>query len=206
MGFYANKIFPWILDKTEPKEMSEQRTLALQEVSGDVLEIGLGSGGNLPYYPKTIQRLTAVEPSSGMHERAKNRVIETGRTVEWHQAKGEQLPFEEGRFDTVVTTQLLCSVEDVDKVLKESFRILKPGGQYHFLEHVISKEPKICKWQYRLNGLHKIVACGCELIKDIEQSIRDSEFEVKDFHQIPLFAGLDQKIYPFIRGIAIKPI
>ncbi|MBL4906536.1 MAG: class I SAM-dependent methyltransferase [Sneathiella sp.] len=210
MSFYANRVFPWILDKTEPKELSEHRTLALQGVSGDVLEIGLGTGGNLPYYPKSIQRLTAVEPSSGMHARAQKRVVETGRDVEWHQTKGEQLPFGDGRFDTVVTTLLLCSVDDVDKVLQETFRVLKPGGHYHFLEHVLSKEPETCKWQHRLNGLHKVVACGCELIKDIEHSIRDSEFDVTEFHEIPLFAGakagLDQKIYPYIRGIARKPV
>jgi ubiquinone/menaquinone biosynthesis C-methylase UbiE len=202
MGFYADKIFPWILDKIEPKEMSELRTRTLQEVTGDVLEIGLGTGGNLPYYPKTIKSLTVAEPSSGMHERAKNRAIETGHSVEWFQTKGECLPFEEKRFDTVVTSQLLCSVENVEKVLKESFRVLKPGGQYRFFEHVISKDSNIRKWQYRLNRIHKIIGCGCELIKDIEQSIRDSEFEIKELHQI----SLNQKIYPCIQGIAIKPI
>jgi len=88
MSFYANKIFPWLLDVSKPKEMAGQRHLVLRDVRGEIFEIGIGTGANLPYYPENIKALTAVEPSDAMRPLAKQQADATGRTVEWHRGRG----------------------------------------------------------------------------------------------------------------------
>jgi ubiquinone/menaquinone biosynthesis C-methylase UbiE len=204
MGIYANNIIPWLTDVTEPKEMAEQRHLILRDVQGEILEIGIGTGVNLSYYPENIKSLTAVEPSDAMRPRAKQKADASGRTVEWHRGFGEQLPFDEGRFDTVVISDVLCTVNDVDAVLREAYRVLKPGGRLHFLEHGLAKEDKIRKWQIRLNGLSKVIACGCELTRDVEEHIRNSNFFIDELVNVSPFSGMNV-LYTHIRGIAIKP-
>lgn len=203
MGLYANKIFPWVLDATEPKEMAEHRRQILREVKGKILEIGIGTGVNLPYYPESVRNLTAIEPSNAMRPRARKRADETGRNIEWHHGKGEEMPFDKGFFDTVVCVDVLCTVADVDAVLGEAYRVLKPKGRLHFLEHGISSEDKIRKRQIRLNGLSKVIACGCQLTRDIESHIRKSDFVVDELSQVPAFSGMDG-LYTHIRGIATK--
>ena len=204
MGIYANKVIPWLLDVTEPKEMAEQRHLILRNVRGEILEIGIGTGVNISYYPGNIKSLTAVEPSDAMRPRAKQRADAAGRRIEWHRGVGEQLPFDEGRFDTVVISDVLCTVNDVDAVLREAYRVLKPGGRLHFLEHGLAKEDKIRKWQIRLNGLSKVIACGCELTRDVEEHIRNSNFLIDELVNVSPFSGMNV-LYTHIRGIAIKP-
>lgn len=204
MGIYAKKIFPWLLDVTEPKEMAEQRRIILRDVRGEVLEIGIGTGVNLPFYPENIKTLTVIEPSDAVRQRAEKRADATSRTIKWHQGRGEQLPFDEGRFDSVVSVDVLCSVENVDAVLREAYRVLKPGGHLHFLEHGITHEDKIRKWQIRLNSMSKVIAGGCELTRDIEKHIRDSGFLIEEFVRVSPFSGMNV-LYTHIRGVAIKP-
>jgi ubiquinone/menaquinone biosynthesis C-methylase UbiE len=205
MGLYANKIFPWVLDVTEPEEMAEQRRFLLKDVSGDILEIGIGTGVNLSYYPENIKVVTGLEPSDAMRPRALRKAEAAGRTIKWHKGMGEKLPFDEGSFDTAVLVDVLCSVGNVDEVLGETYRVLKPGGRLHFLEHGISKENKIRKWQLRLNGLSKVVACGCQLTRDMEKHIRDSNFHIDEMVDVLPFAGMNA-LYTHIRGIATKPM
>jgi ubiquinone/menaquinone biosynthesis C-methylase UbiE len=204
MGIYANNVFPWLLDVTEPKEMAEQRKFILRDVKGEILEIGIGTGINLSFYPEIIKSLTVVDPSDSVRPRAQKRADATGRAIDWHRGWGEQLPFDEGRFDTVVIVDVLCSVDNVDSVLREVYRVLKPGGRLHFLEHGLSKEDKIRKWQIRLNGLSKFIACGCDLTRDIEKYIRDSGFLIDELVNVSPFSGMNA-LYAHIRGIAIKP-
>jgi ubiquinone/menaquinone biosynthesis C-methylase UbiE len=204
MGLYANIVIPWLLDVTEPKEMAEQRRLILHYVKGEILEIGIGTGVDLSYYPEHVKALTCIEPSEAMRPRAMQRAKANGRTVEWHQGRGEQLPFDEGRFDTVVIADVLCTVKNVDAVLLEAYRVLKPGGRLHFLEHGLARHDKIRKWQIRLNGLSKVIACGCELTRDIEKHIRNSSFLIQELVVLSPFSGMNM-LYTHIRGVAIKP-
>jgi ubiquinone/menaquinone biosynthesis C-methylase UbiE len=205
MGFYGKVIFPWLLDVTEPKEMAEQRRLILRDVKGEILEIGIGTGVNLSHYPEHIKVLTGIEPSEAVRLRAERRAHANGQTIEWHHGWGEQLPFDEGRFDTVVIVDVLCTVKNIDSVLKEAYRVLKPGGLLHFLEHGLAREEKIRKWQIRLNGLSKVIACGCELTREIEKHIRNSDFLIQELVILPPFSGMNV-LYTHIRGIATKPV
>jgi ubiquinone/menaquinone biosynthesis C-methylase UbiE len=203
MGFYANKLFPWVLDITEPPEMAEQRRLLLQDVKGEILEIGIGTGANLPFYPDHVRKLTAIEPADAMRPRAEQRARALGRTIEWHRASGEQLPFPSASFDAVVMADVLCTVGDVDNCLKEAYRVLKPQGRLYFLEHGLAREEKIRRWQLRLNGLSKVVACGCELTRDIEKHLRSSRFAIQELVNVPLFSGMNA-LYTHVRGCATK--
>lgn len=203
MGFYADRVFPWLMDTTDPPELAEQRALTLRGVGGDVLEIGLGTGLSLPHYPDEVRTLSAVEPTGGMHPRALRRAAEAGLTLDLATVAGERLPFEDGRFDAVVITLVLCTAGDVAGVLAEAHRVLRPGGRYHFLEHVRSEEPRVVGWQRRVNGAHKVLACGCDLTRDTERAIRESRFTVESLEHatMPGFNAL----YPLIRGVATKP-
>lgn len=203
MGFYADKIFPWVLDVTEPKEMAKQRSLILGEVKGEILEIGIGTGVNLPFYPESVRKLTVIEPSDAMRPRAAKRAEKTGLILEWCHGRGEEMPFDEGQFDTLVSIDVLCSVDDVDAVLAEAYRVLKPGGRLHFLEHGISREERIRKKQVRLNGISKVIACGCQLTRDIEAHIRKSDFIIDKLDHVQPFSGMNG-VYTHIRGIATK--
>lgn len=203
MNLYANKIYPWLLDITEPKEMPALRILTLNDARGEILELGIGTGANLPFYPVGTKCITAVEPSDAMHSHAQRRADLSHMTIKWHRGKGEALPFQNESFDTVVSTGVLCSVDDVDAVLSELYRVLKPGGKFHFLEHGISKDEKIKKLQRKLNGLNKIIACGCNLTRDIEYHIKKSTFDINELIHNDLFTGLG-KLYQPIRGIATK--
>jgi ubiquinone/menaquinone biosynthesis C-methylase UbiE len=173
-------------------------------VEGDVLEIGIGTGRNIPFYPATVRALTTVEPSDGVRRRALRRAEARGLVVDWHHGRGERLPFGDGLFDSVVLVDVLCSVEDADAVLAEACRVLKPSGRLHFLEHGLAQEGRIRKWQRRLNGFNKRTSCGCELTRDPEKHLRDSSFHIDELEHVPPFAGTGA-LYPHIRGTATRP-
>ncbi len=156
--------------------MAEQRRLILSKVRGEILEIGIGTGVNLLYYPEHVRNITTIEPSDAMRPRARKRESKTDRIIEWLQGRGEDMPFDEGRFDAV---------------LGEAYRVLKKGGRLHFLEHGISKEEKIRKRQTRLNGLSKVIACGCQLTRDIEAHIRKSDFVIDELVDVQAVSGMN---------------
>ena len=184
--------------------MAEQRRLALRGVTGDVLEIGIGTGANIPYYPARVGKLTAVEPSDAMRRRAMQRAEARGLDIEWHRGRGERLPLEDECFDAVVAVDVLCTVVDVDAVLAEAYRVVRPEGRLHFLEHGLAQTEDVRKWQRRLNGFNKLTACGCELTRDPERHIRGSRFAVDELIHVPLSSGTGA-LYPHIRGTASRP-
>src|SRR5262249_46793293 len=122
----------------------------------------------------------------GEKQRAR-RIAAAARPTEFRAASGEQLPFAAGSFDTVVTTLSLCTIPDVDRALAEIRRVLAPGGQYLFMEHGLHHDPKVQKWQHRLNGLNRLIAGGCNMNRDIKGLIERAGFS---------FAKLEQFEYP----------
>src|SRR4051794_39822012 len=129
MGIYSSVVFPrlcdWVMD--DPR-MAKLRREALADVGGEVLEIGFGTGLNLPHYPEHVRRITTVDPNSGMNRLARKRIARSGISVAQQVLGGEQLPFEDETFDCVVSTWTLCSIPDVDRALDEVYRVLRPDG------------------------------------------------------------------------------
>jgi ubiquinone/menaquinone biosynthesis C-methylase UbiE len=204
MGFYAERIFPWVMDATEPKEMAVQRAIALRHAAGEVLEVGLGTGANLPFYPPEVKTIYAVEPILGMRKRALRRARAAGRNVEWFSSREGVLPFGDDRFDSVVTTDVLCTAGDARQLLREAFRVLRPGGRYFFLEHGLARDSALRKWQRIFNGATRIAACGCELVRNIDSLIRESDFVVESLDPVEPFSGFNA-LFLHVRGVAVKP-
>ena len=177
MGIYSRIIFPricdWLLDKPF---VAERRRQLLADVRGDVLEIGFGTGLNLPHYPANVRKITTVDPNAGMHRLAARRIEQTGIAVDHRQIGGERMPFDDGTFDCVVSTFTLCSIPDVQQALAEVYRVLKPSGRFLYLEHGLSPEPNVQTWQRRLNWLEKRLADGCHLDRNIKQLVACQPF------------------------------
>jgi len=186
VGFYSEVVFPRICDFLMDRPfVAKHRQQLLATVSGDVLEIGFGTGLNLPYYPAQVRRITTVDPNAGMHRLAQRRVRRSKIEVDQRVLSGEQLPFEGDRFDCAICTFTLCSIEDVDQALSEVYRVLRPGGRFLFLEHGLSPEPNVQKWQRRLNWLEMRLADGCHLDRNMKELVAAQPFssvEVEEFY------------------------
>ena len=172
MGLYATQIFPHLMDWVmSGDEFQRLRKLLLQGAHGEVLEIGLGTGLNLPHYPGSVSCLHAVDPASLLPNRVAQRKRAVAFPVQIKQVSAETLPFDDRTFDCVVSTWTLCTILDPVKALREVRRVLKPNGVFLFLEHGRSEDAKIATWQDRLNPLQRVIGCGCNLNRKIDQLI-----------------------------------
>ncbi|MGG6270629.1 class I SAM-dependent methyltransferase [Leptolyngbya sp. AN03gr2] len=172
MSFYEQKILPYLLDLSlSAPSLAKYRRDTLAGVSGEVLEIGFGTGLNLAYYPEHIRKIATVDSNPGIQGIAQKRIAASSIKVNHHVLSGENLPMADGSFDSVVSTFTLCSIPDVRKALAEIDRVLKPGGRFFFLEHGLSNEPNVQVWQNRLTPIQKKVAGGCHFNRNIRQLI-----------------------------------
>src|SRR5580765_2049177 len=154
MPFYSNIILPRLCDFFLNRPLvAKLRHELLIHAYGEVLEIGFGTGLNLAHYTERIRKIDGVDPNAGMHRLAQKRIEKGKIAVSTHMACCEQLPFGSGRFDCVVSTFTLCSSRDVSQALSEVYRVLKHGGTFLFLEHGLSPDLQVQKWQRRLNWL-----------------------------------------------------
>jgi ubiquinone/menaquinone biosynthesis C-methylase UbiE len=175
----------------------------LANATGDVLEIGFGTGLNLPFYPESVRKITTVDLNVGMNAIAKRRIKKSRIEVDQRILNGERLPFDNDTFDCVVSTFTLCSIAKIDQAMVELYRVIKPGGRFLFLEHGLSPEPTVQRWQHRLNWLEMLLADGCRLDRDIRRIIATQPFSslpIEEFYMadVPKTHG-----YTF-RGIAVK--
>ncbi len=191
MGFYAKHVFPRLLDWGLGKpDLNEYRQGALQEASGETLEIGFGTGLNLPYYPASVKRLVAIDSEIMLPERVARRIAASTFPVETMQVDAQQrLPFEDGQFETVVTTFVLCSIAEPLTALAEMLRVLSPNGKYLFFEHGRGLDRNIQRWQNRLTPINRIIGCGCHLNRAIDDLIREAGFEVTHLDRVPMPGG-----------------
>jgi SAM-dependent methyltransferase len=207
MGLYSERIFPWLLDRSLGHPRIEARRAALvRQARGQVLEIGFGSGATLPFYdPAKVTGLTVVEPSEGMNRRAAARLAASPVPVTSVPGAGEHLPFGDASFDTVVTCLTLCSVADVAQVLTEIRRVLRPGGDFLFLEHVLSEDADRQRWQRRLTPLQKVIGVGCHLDRDSAAMVRAAGFDLPAVtaELEPAF-GVVAPLVPLIAGVAAR--
>jgi SAM-dependent methyltransferase len=160
--------------------MLDLRREALAGVSGEILEIGFGTGLNLPHYPSSVRRIRAIDPNPGMSKLAQRRAAASDVAVEMSVVGGESLPFSDATFDCVVSTWTLCSIADAPRALGEVHRVLKPGGRFIFLEHGRSADPAVQRWQRRLNPIQRVLADGCRLDLDVPALVRGQPFERVD--------------------------
>ncbi|WP_197171148.1 class I SAM-dependent methyltransferase [Novipirellula aureliae] len=182
---------------------AKYRQEQLASVDGEILEIGVGTGLNLKYYPEHIRRIVTVDPNLGMNKQFRRRIDQSGMEVDMRVISSELLPFDDGSFDCVVTTLTLCSIPDVKQAMAELFRVLKPGGRILFLEHGISPDQKVSRWQRRLNGLQRFFGDGCTLTLDVPELFSTQPFtsvEIDSFYM-----AQTPKIHGFMyRGVATK--
>lgn len=179
MNFYEKWILPRLVDVAmRNKEATRYRSQIVPQARGTVLEIGIGSGLNLPFYGAGVEHLYALDPSKELLSMAKRKVRGMTLPVEFIAHSGEEIPLDAGSVDTVVTTWTLCSIPDPLQALAEMKRVLKPGGTLLFAEHGLAPEARVQGWQRRLNPLWQSVTGGCNLNRKIDQLILTAGFRM----------------------------
>ena len=180
MSFYDDRVLPHLIDlvcSTKPTRKQREKIVHLAE--GDVLEIGFGSGLNLPYYDgDKVRRIFGLEPSEGMRRKAQPNVDASGLDVEFIDLPGEEIPLESRSVDTVLVTFTLCSIDDAVAALEGMRRVLKPGGKLLYCEHGASPDDRVRRWQERLNPGWKRVSGGCNMNRDVPGLIESSGFSI----------------------------
>ena len=203
MGLYATHLFPRLMDRVmRGQEFQRLRADLLKIAQGEVLEIGLGTGLNLAYYPTGIVRLHAVDPAPLLPERVATRSAAVPFPVKITHLSAERLPYEAGVFDCVVSTWTLCTIPDPLAALREVRRVLKPTGRFLFLEHGRSDETTIATWQDRLNPLQNVIGCGCNLNRRLDQLIREAGLHILQLDR-SVMEGVPRIGGELYRGIAM---
>ena len=181
MGPYSRYVFPFVVDRVMSRApLAELRPQVLAEAGGDVLEIGFGTGLNLPHYPPHVKRLTVLEPNVGMHRRSMQRIEHSPIEVDVIGLRdGRDIGATDQRFDTVVSTWTMCTIRDVPHALREVHRVLRPGGRLLFVEHGLAPDERVRRWQRRLNPLNRLIGDGCNLDRDIAALLRASPLSVE---------------------------
>lgn len=204
MSWLMAAIYDRFMRRTEA-HLAPWRAALLSGLSGRVLELGAGTGVNLTFYPRTLERLVLAEPDRHMRARLATRVARERPDAEVVDASAEALPFEDGAFDAVVSTLVLCSVEDVARALAEARRVLRPGAALVFLEHVAADErPARLRWQRRLEPVWKRVARNCHLTRRTAEAIAAAGFVLEACTRESLREALPFT-RPSVRGVARRP-
>jgi ubiquinone/menaquinone biosynthesis C-methylase UbiE len=180
MSFYEDRVLPHLINwacSTSPQRKQREKIVHLAQ--GDVLEVGFGSGLNLPFYAADkVRKIFALEPSEGMRRKAQPNVAAANLDVEFIDLPGEQIPLDSGSVDSVLITYTLCTIPDAIAALEGMRRVLKPGGQLIFCEHGAAPDADVRKWQHRLNGGWSRFAGGCNMNRDIVSLIESGGFDI----------------------------
>lgn len=203
MGLYSKYIFPRILDWTlGTPELGKYRRTALAPARGRTLEIGFGTGLNLPYYPQSVTELTVIDSENMLRGRVEKRIAACSIPVTRMQLDAQgRLPFDDSAFDSVVTTLTLCSIENTAPALAEIRRVLKPGGRFVFWEHGRSDDPAVARRQDRFNPLQRIIGAGCNMNRRIDALIKGAGFEIQTLDRF-LLPKTPRILAEMYRGVA----
>jgi ubiquinone/menaquinone biosynthesis C-methylase UbiE len=175
MSWYGDQVLPRLIDVVlSTREITEIRARVAGGLEGEVLEVGFGSGRNVPHYPAAVTRVRAVDPATVGRRLAAARVERSPVPVEYVGLDGQDLPLASGSVDHVLTTWTLCTIPDVGRALREMVRVLRPGGQLHFVEHGRSPDPRVARWQDRLTPVQRRIAGGCHLNRPIDELVAGS--------------------------------
>ena len=205
MGFYENRVLPHIVNVAmNTKAIKDERRRCLEHVKGTVLEVGFGTGLNLPHYPRTVTKVIGVDPSETSARLARRRIEASPFPVEVVGLSAEKLPVADASVESIVSTFTLCTIPDVASALLEMRRALRPGGRFYFVEHGRAKDPRVERWQQRLNPVQQVVFGGCHLNRPISALIEQAGFEMEWLENAylegaPKFGGF------LYRGVATRP-
>lgn len=179
MGLYVEHVLPRLMARSMETEMlAPLRRRVCAGLSGDVIELGFGSGANVAHYPAAVERVWAVEPSETALRLAAERIEASPARIERGDLDGQRLGAPDAAFDHALSTLTLCTVPDAAAALAELRRVLKPGGTLHFLEHGLADDESVRRWQRRLDPVHRRVAGGCRLPRAIRPLLEESGFRV----------------------------
>ena len=205
MGIYGERVLPRIINFVGGmKAIEPVRRRVCEGLAGDVVEIGFGSGLNIPFYPPAVTRVDAVEPADLAWRLADKRVTTTSIPVQRSGLDGQSLPFADDTYDAALSTLTLCTIPDVAAALGELLRVLKPGGTLHFVEHGLAPDEGVRRWQHRVEPIQKRLLGGCHLTRPIVNLLETAGFtitEVDVFYEksAPKFEGA------YSLGIALSP-
>jgi ubiquinone/menaquinone biosynthesis C-methylase UbiE len=205
MGLYGDHVLPRIINAAcGLKAVDPLRQRVCEGLGGNVVEIGFGSGLNVPFYPEGVTRVAAVEPADVGWKLAEKRLTASSVPVERSGLDGQSLPFEDNSYDAVLSTWTLCTIPDVATALREVRRVLRPGGKLHFVEHGLAPDENVRRWQHRLEPLQKRLFGGCHLTRQIPQLLTTAGFTITEldvFYEddAPKFLGAESL------GTAVSP-
>jgi len=195
MGIYEEHVLPRIINVAcGMKTLRELRERACEGLSGRVVEVGFGSGLNIPYYPPTITSVAAIEPADTGWKLAGKRVAGTSIQIERTGLDGQSLPLPDDSCDAALSTYTLCTIPDVEAALAEIKRVLKPGAPLHFLEHGLAPDEPVRRWQHRLEPMQKRLFGGCHLTRPVPELLTKAGFTITDIDEFyekgaPKFVG-----------------
>jgi ubiquinone/menaquinone biosynthesis C-methylase UbiE len=201
VGFYDDRILPRLMNLAMAADIvARERAVALANVRGRVLEIGFGSGHNLPHYPSGVTEVIGIDPSGESAKLAKGRIEKAPFPVQFLPLRGEAIPAEDASFDAIVSTFTLCTVGEPQVALKEMRRVCRPDGRLFFLEHGHAPDAKVQRWQARLNGIQNALVGGCNLNRKMDQLIVEAGFELEQLETY--YAARPKWMTHLYRGVA----